>query len=409
MAKYLISSEIVPSNSPTLQLTLAQAYAKKLRPACLCKLPSPTMYIAKLPTGFFVKRMPGTGPEHDNDCSTYDPSDDISGLSSVGSAIVEDPDEGITRLKFDFVLKKASGVERPIPTPQPSSTAADDPKKLTLRSTLDFLWDQSSLNKYRPEKAGKPPWAAIRHHLLEACQGKEAKRSPLSELVYIPEPFFVQSKDSIAFNRTRLLNQRFSDNGKNSLMILIAPFKSIQAARAGYSITFKHLPDFLFLVSETLHKRIIKKFQDAFDLLDALPATQLIAITTFSLSKAQVPSIEEIGFMNVTTDYLPFDTMSDHQLLENLQAQKRHFIKPLRYNLHPQKPLASFVLTDTQPLPTALYNAPSSDSQDYNDSLSELQLNPSVQHLQISSTVETSFTLPPKAIRKAVTIQNTPI
>jgi len=59
--------------------------------------------------------------------------------------------------------------------------------------------------------------------------------------------------------------------------------------------------------------------------------------------------------MTVTDNWIPFETILDKTIINTLTESSRRFTKGLRYNLSESKPLASVVLTDTAPLPTAMY------------------------------------------------------
>ena len=58
---------------------LAEAYARHEHPVCLCCPEGVAMYIARLGDRHILKRMPGTGPQHDVDCDSYEPPSGLSG------------------------------------------------------------------------------------------------------------------------------------------------------------------------------------------------------------------------------------------------------------------------------------------------------------------------------------------
>ena len=66
------------------------------------------MYVARLGDGYLIKRMPYTGSHHAPDCPSYEPPAEFSGLGQVlGTAITEDPVNGVTALKLGFSMSKA--------------------------------------------------------------------------------------------------------------------------------------------------------------------------------------------------------------------------------------------------------------------------------------------------------------
>ena len=62
--------------------------------------------------------------------------------------------------------------------------------------------------------------------------------------------------------------------------------------------------------------------------------------------------------MAVSRDWMPFENQFELMLLDALVENGRRFTKGLRYNLGPSTPVATAVLTDTAPQPTAMYIVP---------------------------------------------------
>jgi hypothetical protein len=71
-----------------------------------------------------------------------------------------------------------------------------------------------------------------------------------------------------------------------------------------------------------------------------------------------VTAVEELALMVVTETWIPIEHIYDANLVNALTDQRRRFIKALRYNLPPSRPLAAAVLLDTLPSPVALYVVP---------------------------------------------------
>lgn len=117
MTSYLIVGKNVREDEPQLQMLLGTAYGKKPRPLCLCQKPGVKMYVTKLAGWHIIKRMPGTGGDHAPTCDSYEPPAELSGLGEINdNAIQENPDLGVTSLKFDFVLTKGAGRTAPVPS-----------------------------------------------------------------------------------------------------------------------------------------------------------------------------------------------------------------------------------------------------------------------------------------------------
>lgn len=373
MATYLINGRRVGADDPNFAALLLSAHGKKPRPACVCRDPGIEMYVAKVAGKAVIKRMPDTGGDHSPNCDSYEPPAELSGLGEVnGTAIQENPDIGVTALKFDFSLTKGASRQAPIPSGAESDSVKTDGNKLTLRSTLHYLWVEAEFNKWSPAMAGKRNWGVIRRYLLQAAENKVAKGNGLSEILYIPETFILDKKDEIAQRRiAQTMKIATSQKGTRKLMLAIGEVKEVGTARYGYKIVMKHLPDFSFMLTDELHKKLLKRFGPEMELTSEEGQTHLIAIATFGIGGTGIASIEEIALMPTTENWIPFEHMYDKTLLDMLTEGKRRFVKGMRYNMASNRPLACVVLSDLQK-PLAMYIVPPGASEEYNTALDAL-------------------------------------
>ena len=363
---YLISGKRLATDSPGFAEAIAAAHAAHDRPRCLCLLEGVEMYVARLGDGFIVKRMPNTGSQHAPDCSSYEPPPEFSGLGQVlGSAITEDPSTGETTLKLGFTMSKISG-RSTIPAP---GTAADsvvsEGTKLSLRGLLHYLWDQAELTHWHPGFAGKRSWATVRRHLLQASENALARGNALRTRLYIPELFSVEQRDAINGRRMSQWASAIATPGKpQQLMLLIAEVKEIVPARYGYKAIIKHMPDQAFAIDEQLYRRLGRCFEAELSLWGATENLHLVAIATFGVSDAGIPSIAELSLMPTTQQWLPVEDAFDRQLTDRLVCDARSFVKGLRYNLPRLHPMAQATLTDTDPAAHMLFVMPPSISNE---------------------------------------------
>lgn len=371
-----IHDELFEPGDPKLPAALESIYGTKVRPVCACNPGGVEMYISKIAGKYAVKRMPNTGPDHAADCDSYEPPPELSGLGQVlGSAIEEDADEGVTTLKLGFSLTKVSGKSAQSPGTSEKDSVKADGNKLTLRGTLHYLWEQAGFNRWTPAMDGKRPWGVIRKYLLLAAENKVAKGGSLLERLYVPEPFTAEKKAEIAQRRmARMAQAAAPAKGARQLMIVIGEVAEIGKSRYGFKVRFKHVPDCEFMMNEDLHKRLQKRFATEIELWDSNSknGVHLMAIATFSVGHTGVPSFEEIALMAVSSGWIPFENQFELMLLGALVEQRRRFTKGLRYNLASATPLASAVLTDTQPQPTAMYIVPCGASDDFLEAVNQL-------------------------------------
>ncbi len=384
MQKLLICGQPIDSDNPALQSILESVYASKERPLCMCKKPAIPMYLSKIHGVYYVKRMPDSGSHHTVSCESYEPPPELSGLGQVlGTAIQEDLTTGETNLKLDFALSKVGSRKAPIPSEHAPSSLETKGNKLTLRAFLNFLWDQAGLNRWSPAMVGKRTWFVVRKNLLLATQSKKCKGEDLTERLFVPETY--KSDDALAIKvrrSTHLAQASSSDGPKHKLLILIAEVKAFADAHYGKKIIFKHLPDYHFLLDTDLFERIHRRYAGVLAIWNGSQTVHLIAVATFNVGSGGVSSIEEISFMLTNENWVPFETSSEQMLIEHLVKEERKFLKGLRFNMADDKPMASVLLTDLQPVPCALYITPVGASEQFQQAQHQL-----IQDSEMSSWI----------------------
>jgi hypothetical protein len=397
-ARYSIGGRTISAEDDLFQTALNPAYSKRERPLCVCRNEPIPMYIARIDGRFYIKRMPNSGATHDPMCTSYEPPLELSGLGHlVGNAITEDGDEGGTTLRVAFSLSRRPG-RGPTTKPAPmSDTVKVDASKLTLRSTLHYLWDQAGFNRWSPRMEGKRTWAVVRHYLLAAAQGKKLKGQNLADLLYVPEAWTKDHSAQIKERRDRQLSHIGPTSaGAHSLMLSIGECKAIQQTAFGYKLVIKHAPDFAIYFPQEMHQRIQKRFEMEIGLKESMPDTHLMFIATFGLNPSRGATLDELALMTCSKDWIPFDGPDEALLVQRLVEQHRHFVKGLRYNLPTDQPLASGVLLDTLGKETALYVVPAAASERYREGLEELQAESALPHWTWNAGESTTIpALPP--------------
>lgn len=349
MSGYLIEGKRIDKADPALGDYLKAAHGKKQRPMCLCIPMGIAMYIAKVGDTHIIKRMPNSGKDHDPDCDSFETPQGLSGLGEViGQAIKENDDDGTTTLKLDFSLSKGAHRAPPTASNEEKSSVRTDGKKLTLRGTLHYLWEQAGFNRWSPAMAGKRRWPVIRKYLQESAQRMIAKGENLENLIYLPEPFELDNKDEIIARREKILRRHTSVSDQRKLLILIGEVKQFEKTNFGGKLIVKHVPDRHFFMNSDIWGRAEKRFARQNEMAERIPGSSRIVIATFSVNRDNYANIEELAMMNITENWIPFESGDEKQLLDKLVNDKRRFIKQLRYNLAETRAVASAVLTDMQ-------------------------------------------------------------
>lgn len=374
-AYYLIDGvKVALDDESVLQRELEKSYGAKKRPLCPCMDPGVEMYIAKIGNKYVVKRMPDSGGKHDPYCESYEFPAELSGRGQVvGSAIQEDVETHLTTLKFDFSLSKGASRAAPVASGIEKDSVTTDGKKLTLRGTLHYLWEQAGFHSWTPAMENKRNWYVIRKHLLEAAKNKEAKGAAFDSMLFIPETFRLEYKDDIAKRRIAALSQLTTETKSGQkLMLIIGEVKAIEPARYDYKMLIKHLPDMEIMLNADIHKRMNKRFQTELELWTANEKGHLIVVGTFGINKSGTASFNELALMMVNENWIPYEDINEFNLVDELTRKKQRFFKSLRYNLPSSTPLASVLHIGVNKVSTAMYVCPASATESYREALEKL-------------------------------------
>jgi len=374
MTTYRYDKITIDTDNPNHNAQLEALHARAARLLCTCVEPPLEMYLARTQAGIIVKRMPDTGPRHAPTCPSYEPPAELGGLAPLlGQAIVENPDTGTTILRLGFPLSRRPG--RPVPTPDnpstPGDTAKTQPRKLTLRGLLHYLWEEARLTHWTPKWTGRRSWRVVQSHLLQAASSKATSTNPLPTTLYVPEPFTAEQKDPIANRRRAHIAKTTTahTSGGKPLMILIGDVKEIIPSHTAFKIVVKHAPDFHFGLSTELHTNFEKRFARETALWNKDPANHLIIAATFSMTTAGYANIEDVTTMAANANWIPIEAEEDERLIAALTASNRSFFRVLRYSPPPSAPTATAVVVDTTPQPVALYLLPADTDNTYRDNL----------------------------------------
>ncbi|MFY2610527.1 DUF1173 family protein [Achromobacter ruhlandii] len=354
--KVIVGDEIVSLDSPDSQAALERAQQAKVRPKCLCRAGGIDMYISKAGDAYIVKRMPGTGRAHAMECDSYEPPEGLSGRSLLeGGAIRENADDGVTHLKFDFSLSKKGAGVSPTPSAGAATTVEADPKRLSLAATLDFLLEEAQFNRWTPAMDGRRNWAVFRKYLRQAATTTASKAGNLGDVLYMPEPFRAEEAQAIVARRDAALAPiTAAGQAGRRMMILVAEVKEITTARYGFKIVVRHAPDFHFMLSEDLHKKLSKAFGPELQMWDAEASSHLICIATFSVSPNGYATIHAVALRLLSPQWLSIRSGYERRLLSDIVATRK-FHQGLRYTLSDNVPYATVTLMDlAEPVPLYL-------------------------------------------------------
>ncbi|AHG48798.1 hypothetical protein RLEG12_07640 (plasmid) [Rhizobium leguminosarum bv. trifolii CB782] len=369
----MIGNQAFDDSSPEFPSQLERAYEQKLRPLCQCREPPVPMYIARMDGQFLVKRMPLSGRQHHPGCPSYDPPYELSGLGPlIGNAIQIDAATGAAMLRLDFSLSKRGNRSTSTSSSEPSETVRSEPKKLSLRAMLHYLWDMGELTEWTSLWAGRRGWGRVRSSLLNAARQMTVRGGPLSDILFVPEVFHQEDKEEISARRAAMLaGAQAVGPGPRKLMMIVAEVKEFSSARNGQKILVRHLP-FPLMIDEGAWKRLNARYETELELWRSQDEFHLILIATFGISSAGIASVEEVAMMVVNVNWIPFENIHEQRLLDRLSGLKRRSVKGLRFDLSRAQPIASVTLPEARPAPVALFVIPSNADEDYEVALKEM-------------------------------------
>lgn len=329
------------TDTPGLARAIGAAHATHLRPRCLCQPDGVEMYVARLGGGYIVKRMPSTGGQHASGCQSFEPMRVFPGLEQATSNAAA---EGAAAVATTSMPHGPSNLNPRRGMPSAPADAVDpvsiDETGSELLELLHCLWHEAELTRWHPGFAGKRTWATVRRRLLMAAESRTAHLPSLNARLYIPEMFSVEHRDAINARRLTQWAHAASIPGKSPrLLLMIGEVKAIVPARCGYKAVIKHVPNQAFVLDEHIYRQLGRRFATELSLWGASDTLHMVAIATFDVNDAGVPTVQKLSLMPVTGEWLPIDDAFDGELVSRFVHEARNFAKVLRYNLSNKKPI----------------------------------------------------------------------
>ncbi len=283
---------------------------------------------------FHLARFPQTGPEHSEDCAYYGADPNASGLGSYKKGVVEELDDGNTKIKLKVGLQqrltKAPTEESQVAQPKPTGRSSTSQSSMTLLGLLHYLWTQAAFNTWTPAMVGKRTLGVVHHHLMNVAMTTYAGRVKLAQnlLVATPtnegqQPRLNQAKTIAASNERRRL-------------IVAAPLtryrEGLDTASTLPISGFHGIP--YLLMSDELWEITQRRF--ALEMSAWVAGDPVMAIIQTDPPKTSGGSMQaqviDLSLMWITKDWIPVDSGFEALLAEKLVAENRRFEKPLRFD-----------------------------------------------------------------------------
>jgi len=354
--RFLIAGAAYDAQDPRLQEVLTRVHESAERPRCMCVTGGVEMYVAQH-RQLVVKRMPGTGKQHHPGCLSYEPDAQQSGLGELmGEAIVETASGGVElRVDFPWVRMMGLGVARG--ELADSGEVAAPRQRMSLRALSHFLFERTGFNRWTPGMAGKRNQGVLCRYLMEAAAGITVKGKSLAERFYVPEQFSEASKAAAAQKRKEKLAILQPQDGQFPLAVIMGEFKASEATVFGRRVWIRHMPDAPLLIAEKAWERVRRAYAADFEVRDAYAEhkPRLVMTALVRAKHERVYEIDALSLMLVNEQWIPADGAHEVELLDALIAQRRRFIKPLRYDARSAAAFPNALLVDAGSQPVALH------------------------------------------------------
>ncbi|WP_204731950.1 DUF1173 family protein [Hydrogenophaga laconesensis] len=358
--RFAIAGSEFDADDPRLQEALALAYESPQRPRCLCCPEGVEMYVARH-RQFVLKRVPGSGGRHHPGCPSYEPDAHQSGLGELlGEAVVESS-PGCFELRVSFPWSRVAGRAVPRGEAQDTAEVAVGRRRMTLRALMHFLFQSAGFNRWSPAMEGKRNQGVLHKYLLEASESITIRGVALAERLYVPEPFSESGREEAARRRREKLAVLHPREGQSPLALVLGEFKACDATALGRRLWIKHAPDAPLLVATRTWERIERAFAPLFEACDADTGRRvhLVIAALIRARREHTYEVDAASLMLTSEQWIPVEGVHELGLLHALVAQRRRFVKPLRYDARTAAAFPNALLLDAggQPLPLHVVSA----------------------------------------------------
>jgi hypothetical protein len=286
--RYFVKGRSFMASDPKLQDALACIYDTAERPRCMCVPVGVPMYVAKH-RQYVVKRMPETGTKHHPSCPSYEPACGTSGLGELmGDAVIEHSPEKI-EVRVDFPFSRVPG--RVIPNGGPIDPAEVHAppvprRRMSLRALLHLLYERAGFNRWYPAMDGRRNQGVLHKYLTEAASDVMVKGAPLSERLYVPEPFRLEYNEQIAERRRQKLAvlQSPENDVQYKMALVIGELNSTETTSFGRKVLIKHMLDALLYIDTKAWERVERAYGELLRARDAdIKCKPHVLVRTFEL------------------------------------------------------------------------------------------------------------------------------
>lgn len=352
-----IDGDIVEASDPALQPLLERIHGTNSRPRCLCVPGGVEMYIARH-WRYVIKRLPGTGKAHAPSCPSYEFDGDMSGRCDLADAIDERAGQYLLRVDFPWTrsVRSDDDGERTVVCGVGES-GRKALRRMSLQALTHFLFDQAGFTRWSPAMEGKRTQGVLMKYLHQAAAEVLIQGQPLSERLYVPEPFSEATHPAAARRRRERLSFLQPCDGRYPLAVVIGEFKGAERGSTGHRIWIKHLPDAPLLAASQSWHRVERSFATVLEArdTDGPVGARLIMTALVRARRENTYELDTACLCLASDQWVLVDHHRELPLVNELVAQRRRFFKPLRYDMRSAASIPNALLLDTGRQPFAMH------------------------------------------------------
>jgi hypothetical protein len=354
--RFSVLGRVLSNTDVQWQQVLSRVYDSAERPRCLCVPGGIEMYVAHH-RHYQVKRMPDTGSRHHPGCPSYEMPAQLSGLGPLlGEAVLETAGAGVS-LQVDFPWSRSVGRAAVGGAGDPGAEVSVAKRLMSLRALMHFLFERAGFNRWSPLMEGKRNQGVLHKYLMEAAQDISVKGLALAERLYVPEPFSEATRTEVATRRREKLAVLQPHDGIQPLALVLGELKDAEAAAMGRRVWIRHMPDAPLLIDEKTWHRFERAFAALLQARDADTGhrVRLVLAALVKARREHTYEIDAASLMLASEQWIPLDGVHDLALVQELVAQHRRFVKPMRYDAGASIAFPNALLLDVGPSPVALH------------------------------------------------------
>jgi hypothetical protein len=200
--------------------------------------------------------------------------------------------------------------------------------RINLRGLIHFLFERAGFNRWTPAMEGKRNQGVRRKYLTAAAHEVIAKGVPLTERLYVPEPFNEASHLAVAQRRRVKLDILRPVEGRSPLANVLGEFKAVESTSSGHRVWIRHMPDAPLLVDTKTWKRIERVFAPLFESRGADKGCRvhLVMAALIRARREHTYEIDAASLVLTNGHWIPLEGVHELPLVQSLIAQRRRFV-----------------------------------------------------------------------------------